>query len=119
VEAHRSPAAPDRPGAQGENVRVDMRHLTPEGVRVVAEPAPRSAAEPLRSNMVEDGGGTPAGQVSEAPPPSVDHATWRTSEPLPQAPRALIDPAKFTHYAFGGSCINPQEAVNDDVRTVG
>lgn len=40
---------------------MDRRHLTPEGVRVrvVGEPTPRSAAEPLRSSTVEDGGGKP------------------------------------------------------------
>lgn len=47
---------------------MDRRHLTPEGlrVRVLAEPAPWSAAEPLRSNTVEDGGRL-AGGAQETP----------------------------------------------------
>jgi hypothetical protein len=47
-------------------------------VRVVAEPAPRSAAEPLRSNTAKDGGGTPAG--SEATTPSEASVSLRTGQ---------------------------------------
>jgi hypothetical protein len=96
--------------------------VPPEDVRVPAEPAPRPG-RPLRRGTVEDGGGTPAGQASEAPSPSVDHATWRTSDPLPQAPRALIDPAKFTHYAMdpnhprNGGKWKAFEALGYDVRS--
>jgi hypothetical protein len=46
-----------------------MEMITPEGARVVAEPAPRSAAEPLRSSTVEDGGGKPV-QTSAAKKPA-------------------------------------------------
>jgi hypothetical protein len=54
--------------------------VTPEGVRVrvVAEPAPRSAAEPLRSNTAKDGGGTPAG--SDATTPSGASVSPRTGQ---------------------------------------
>ncbi len=47
-------------------------------MRVVAEPAPRSAAEPLRSNTAKDGGGTPAG--SEATTPSGASVSPRTGQ---------------------------------------
>jgi len=67
-----------RGGAEPPSGAVEV--VTPEGVRVrvVAEPAPRSAAEPLRSNTAKEGGGTPAG--SDATTPSEASVSPRTGQ---------------------------------------
>jgi len=67
-----------RGGAEPPSGAVEL--VTPEGVRVrvVGEPTPRSAAEPLRSNSAKEGGGTPAG--AEATTPSGASVSPRTGQ---------------------------------------
>jgi hypothetical protein len=72
---------------------------------------------------VEDGVSKPARQAGEAKPAVICLDIWKTGDPLPQAPRALIDPAKFTRSSMDPNNLKNNgkwkafEALGYDVRS--